>query len=316
MPETMPGAKAPLVVWRLLDGKAGHEKQSAGLVQGLEALRRLAVYDFDMRFKALFWRQVRGYALGARARTPPDVPPPTLTIGAGHRTHLAMLITRRVCGGKCVALMKPSLPSAWFDLVFVPGHDRYRRRRNMVETQGVICPAPEAEKDARAGLILVGGESRHFRWANQEIAATIHAIARASPDVAWQLCDSRRTPAGLRACIRSRDNLRYRPWAETPSDFLERALAVAAFVWVTVDSASMLYEALAARAQVGVIDLPRKRSKQLNKHSRGVASLLAAGRVHSAHSGLRLPPARTGGAGEPESRRCAQIVLERLLGDA
>ena len=316
MAGTMAGAGTPLVVWRLIDGKPGHEKQSAGLVQGLEAFRRLAVYDFDMRFKALFWRQVRGHFLGARAPIPPDVPPPTLILGAGHRTHLGLLIVRRVCGGKCVALMKPSLPTSWFDLVFVPRHDRYRRRRNMVETEGVICPAPGGEKDPRAGLILIGGESRHFRWANQEIADTVRAIARAAPQVAWQLCDSRRTPAGFRACLGHSDNLRYRAWAEAPSDFLERALAVAAHVWVTVDSASMLYEALAARARVGVIDLPRKRARRVNKHSQGVASLLAAGRVHSTASGMRLPPARAGGAGEPENRRCARIVVERLLDSA
>lgn len=316
MPGTMAGAETPLVVWRLIDGKPGHEKQSAGLVQGLEASRRLAVYDFDMRFKALFWRQVRGHALGARAPTPPDVPSPTLILGAGHRTHLGLLIVRRVCGGKCVALMKPSLPTSWFDLVFVPRHDRYRRRRNMVETEGVICPAPEGEKDPRAGLILIGGESRHFRWANEEVADTVRAIARAAPEVVWQVCDSRRTPAGFRAGVGHSDNLRYRAWAETSSDFLERALAVATQVWVTVDSASMLYEALAARARVGVIELPRKRSARLNKHSRGVASLLAAGRVHSAGSGLRLPRAQIDGGGEPEHRRCAQIVVERLLGDA
>ena len=73
-PATMTDAER-LVVWRLVDGKPGHEKQSAGLVQGLESpSQRLEVHDFDMRFKALFWRQVRGHALGARARTPPDVP--------------------------------------------------------------------------------------------------------------------------------------------------------------------------------------------------------------------------------------------------
>lgn len=312
---TMTDAAPPLVVWRLLDGKPGHEKQSAGLVQGLDEFRRLAVYDFDMRFKALFWRQVRGHALGARAAIPPDVPAPALILGAGHRTHLPMLVAKRICGGKCVALMKPSLPTAWFDLVFVPRHDHYRRRRNMVETEGVICPAAAARKDVRAGLILVGGASRHFRWADAPIAEAVQAIARKCPDVVWQLCDSRRTPPSFRACLAQLDNLRYRPWAETPSDFLEQALATAAYVWVTADSASMLYEALAAQAQVGVVDVPRKRRWRSNKHSRGVAALLAAGRVRSARDGLRLPPLESAGDRiEPENRRCARIVLERLLG--
>ena len=311
---TMIDTAAPLVVWRLLDGKPGHEKQSAGLVQGLDEFRRLAVYDFDMRFKALFWRQVRGYALGERAAIPPDVPAPALILGCGHRTHVPMLVAKRLCGGQCVALMKPSLPSAWFDLVFVPGHDHYRPRRNIVETEGVICPAAQGRKDAGAGLILVGGASRHFRWADGPVAETIQAIARECADVAWQLCDSRRTPPSFRACLPRLDNLRYRAWAETSSDFLEQALATAAHVWVTADSASMLYEALAAQARVGVIDVPRRRRWRANKHSRGVAALLAAGRVRSPRDGLRLPPAESAGERvEPENRRCARIILERLL---
>lgn len=310
----MTGAAERLVVWRLLDGKPGHDKQSAGLVQGLETLRRVEVHDFDMRFKALFWRQVRGYALGARARTPPDVPPPKLILGAGHHTHLPMLVARWCCGGKCVALMKPSLPTALFDLVLVPRHDRHGRGGKLVETQGVICPVADEPKDAGTGLILVGGESRHFRWQAEQVSATIGAIARRSPDVAWQVCDSRRTPAGLRERLPRLNNLRYRACVDTPSDFLERTLASAAYVWVTVDSASMLYEALAAQAQVGVIELPRKRRWRANKHSRAVASLLRAGRVRSTSNGLQLPPAEPAvSAAEPENRRCARIVVERLL---
>ena len=310
----MTGQAERLVVWRLLDGKPGHEKQSAGLVQGLETLRSVELHDFDMRFKALFWRQVRGYALGARARVPPDIPRPRLILGAGHRTHLPMLVARGFCGGKCVALMKPSLPTALFDLVLVPRHDRHGRGRKLVETQGVICPAADERKDAGAGLILVGGESRHFRWRTEHVCSTIDGIVRQSPEIAWQVCDSRRTPAGLGERLPRLDNLRYRACADTPSDFLERALATAAYVWVTVDSASMLYEALAAQAQVGVIELPRKRRWRANKHNRGVASLLRAGRVRSASNGLQLPPAeRTAGADEPENRRCARIVVERLL---
>lgn len=304
-----------LVVWRLLDGKPGHDKQSAGLVQGIEALRSVEAYDFDMRFKALFRRQLGGHALGAWARTPPDAPPPALILGAGHRTHMPMLLTRRVCGGKCVALMKPSLPAMWFDLVFVPGHDRYRRGPNTVETQGVICRVGDGEKDVRAGLILVGGESRHFQWSNDQVAASVAAVARGAPEVAWEICDSRRTPAGFAACLPPLDNLRYRAWNEVPADFLERALAKAAYIWVTLDSASMLYEALAAQGRVGVIDLPPTPSRRPNKHSRGVAALLAEGRVWLASRQPRLPLLTPGEAGrfEPENRRCARIVVERLL---
>ena len=306
-------AAAPLVVWRLVDGKVGHEKQSAALLQALAALRPLDTHDFDVRVKRRFRREVLRHALSANAAAS-ELPPPALIVGAGHRTHLPMLIARAACGGKCVALMKPTLPTTLFDLIFVPAHDRTRHRSNLVETEGVICPSVVPRKDERSGLVLLGGHSRHFAWSNNEVAGAVGAICRLTPEVSWLVCDSRRTPSQFAETLPRTDNMRYVSWRDTPRDFLERALATARYAWVTVDSASMLYEALSAAAQVGVIDLPLKHPRRANKHARGVAKLHDAGRVHSSRDGFRLlgPGATT--AFEPENRRCARILVERLLG--
>ena len=121
----------PLVVWRFVDGKPGHEKQSCGLLQGIEALQSIEVYEFDMRFKALLYRQLRACLLGGET----DLPMPHLLIGVGHRTHLPLLIARLVCGGRSIVLMKPSLPQRWFDLLFIPQHDHHRRTPNVIETR-------------------------------------------------------------------------------------------------------------------------------------------------------------------------------------
>ena len=302
-------AQPRLVLWRLLDGKPGHEKQSAGLLQGIEALRPVEVYDFDMRFKALFWRQVRRHALYGAA----DIPAPHITLGAGHRTHLPTLIARNVCGGKSVVLMKPTLPHRLFDLIFLPQHDRYWRKDNLVETRGVVCPAMDRTKADDSGLILLGGANRHFEWPSADVAAQVAAIARASPDVSWQVCDSRRTPSTLRDALPTVANLHYRSWRSTPGDFLEQALASARYVWVTADSASMLYEALSARALVGVIALDAKRPRRDNKHARGIRLLLSQGHVFSTADGFRLQGSLMPPHFYPENRRCAEIVVERLV---
>ena len=123
-----------VVVWRFTDGKPGHEKQSHGLLQALGELTPLEIHRFDVRFRYMLWRQLRGHALHGDV----DVPIPDLIVGVGHRTHPWMLLSRLVCGGKVVVLMKPSLPHRWFDLVFVaaprplpaqgqPGRDARRR---------------------------------------------------------------------------------------------------------------------------------------------------------------------------------------------
>ncbi len=311
----LPPTHPRLVVWRLVDGKPGHEKQSAGLLQGIEELLLVEVYDFDMRFKALLWRQVRGHA----GYGPVDVPAPDLVLGVGHRTHLPMLIARAACGGKCVVLMRPTLPHRLFDLIFVPHHDRYRRKPNLVETIGVICPAIQGDKAPDHGLVLLGGASRHFRWTTDDVAAQVTAIVHAAPNVRWQVCDSRRTPADFRDALPAAPNLRYQPWQDAASDFLEQALAAASYVWVTADSASMLYESLSAGTRVGVIALDLKHPHRDNKHARGLRLLLSQGRVFSSTDGVRLED-EAGGCDalppvfQPESRRCAKIVVERLLG--
>ena len=298
-----------LVVWRFVDGKPGHEKQSAGLLQALAELVAIEVYEFDMRFKGLLWRQVRGYA----RRGPIDIPAPDLLIGVGHRTHLPMVVAQAACGGRSVVLMKPTLPHRLFDLVFVPRHDRYRRKGNLVETRGVICPSGNSAKDPSEGLILLGGTNPYFHWSSQDVATQVGAITRAAPEVRWQVCDSRRTPADLRQALPAVPNLVYRPWQSTPSDFLTRALGVAHTVWVTADSASMLYESLSVGAHVGIIALAPKKTDRANKHARGIRLLLSQGHVFSTADGFRLQGRLLPPHFFPENRRCASIVLDRCV---
>lgn len=293
------------VIWRFVDGKPGHEKQSAGLIQGIESIRPIEVHEIDVRFQAFYWRQIRRFLL----HDTPDLPPPDLLVGVGHRTHLQLLCARLVCGGRSVVLMKPTLPLGSFDLLFVPEHDRVRRKGNVVPTQGVICPTKVDDKETGTGLILLGGPSPHFEWSNRDVGNLVEAIIRESPEVVWQVCDSRRTPQDLRDYLPSAANA-LRHWRSLPADFLENALAKAEFVWVSADSASMLYESLSAQARVGIIALEPKRRR--NKQARAIAELLVSGHVSSSANGLRLETSASAGF-IPENQRCAQIVVDRLL---
>ena len=300
------GRAVSLVVWRFVDGKPGHEKQSAGLVQGIETLRRVEVYEFDMRFKGLLYRQLRA----CLRRTATDLPRPHLLIGVGHRTHLPLLAARLVCGGKSVVLMKPSLPFRLFDLLFIPQHDPHRRASNVIETRGVICPTTDAPKNPGEGMILLGGTNPHFTWSNDHVATQAAAIAKAAPDVHWQVCDSRRTPPGMVDVLPVAPNLTYRHWRSTPSDFLEKTLAKARYAWVTADSASMLYESLSARAHVGIIHLEPKHPRRVSKHIRGIGLLHAQGHIQLAEDGYRLKTDSPRFC--PENRRCAEIVVKSV----
>lgn len=262
-----------VVVWVFTDGKAGHENQLRGL---LAALARH--YPVDAR-----WIKVPAYAsvlssLMTRRFLPGvGLPPPDLLIGAGHRTHLPMIAARRAHGGRSIVLMKPSLPRAWFDLCVIPEHDAVTGA-NVFTTRGALNPVEPGSKNARAGLILIGGPSRHHRWRENDIVSQIETILTAETDIHWTLTTSRRTPASTtaRLCALKRANLTVVPVNETGSGWLSERLSSATQVWVTEDSVSMVYEALTANAATGVLGVPAKRESRI---ARGIEALSRDGMV-------------------------------------
>jgi uncharacterized protein len=257
----------PVVVWAFTDGKAGHENQTRGLLAAL-AHR----HPVDAR-----WIHVPAYAsvlssLMTRRFLPGvGLPPPDLLIGAGHRTHLPMLVARRAHGGRTIVLMKPSLPRAWFDLCVVPEHDAVSGA-NVFTTRGALNPVEPGKKNARAGLILIGGPSRHHGWRENEILSQVEAIIARENHIDWTLTTSRRTPSPTTARLRALTfkNLTVVPVTETGPGWLSERLASAAQAWVTEDSVSMVYEALTANAATGMLSVPAKRESRI---ARGIAAL-------------------------------------------
>ena len=297
----------PVVVWAFTDGKAGHENQTRGL---LAALARH--YPVDAR-----WIHVPAYAsvlssLMTRRFLPGvGLPPPDLLIGAGHRTHLPLLAARRAHGGRTVVLMKPSLPRAWFDLCVIPEHDGVTGA-NVLTTRGALNPVEPGKKDARAGLILIGGPSRHHGWSANDILSQVETIVVGANNIRWTLTTSRRTPSSTSARLRALTfkNLIVVPVTETGPGWLAERLARAAQVWVTEDSVSMVYEALTANAATGVLDVPAKRESRI---ARGIAALRRDGlvtRFGDWQDGRKLvPPA----APFNEAARVAAWIGEKWL---
>lgn len=254
-------APQPLVIWRLMDGKPGHESQTLGLVKALE---RLAI-ERGMPAPLCIDMPLGDYAyplwdwLFKRFRPGFLKPRPDFIIGAGHRTHWPMLCARRSFGGKAVALMSPTLPCAFFDWVVAPAHDGLTGR-NVIVTQGVLnAMQPAAVKRPGYTVVMVGGVSKHFLWDDAQVLAQLDEIMRRHPQV--RLTDSRRTPLALRAELAQRWPVEYQPWEQCPTGWLASELAVAENAWVTEDSVSMIYEALTAGCAVGLVGLARPEGK-------------------------------------------------------
>lgn len=295
------------VIWRLLDGKPGHQAQSRGLAQALGRLLPVQVHDIPAP------EPLASLTALASGRFPgaDGLPAADLLIGAGHATHLPLLAARRARGGRAVVLMRPSLPLGWFDLCVIPRHDRPPRRPNVLETLGVLNTVRPGQPEAGEGLILVGGESRHFHWDEAALLEQIRSILLREPGIRWQGTDSRRTPAGTRAALAAGDlpGLVFLPWEQTPAGWVAERLARTARVWVSTDSMSMIFEALSAAAAVGVLELPPAGDSRVVRELR---RLEAEGRI-TPHGKWRAGCELRAPAPLQEADRCAAWIRERWL---
>ncbi|MHB1188707.1 mitochondrial fission ELM1 family protein [Thiobacillus sp.] len=265
-------ATQPLVVWVVSDGKPGHVNQSLGLA---EALARTTPTEIVSLPALPAWRAWLALLL---KHTPwKTLPDPDLIVGAGHTTHLTLLAARRARGGRAVVLMKPSLPRRWFDLCILPRHDGIAADAHTLVTEGALNRIrPAAGRDSGHGLLLIGGTSPHFDWDSDAIQVQIKSILAHTPETQWTLTTSRRTPAEFLAELPLPPNLNIVPHTATSPDWLPEQLARSGTVWVTPDSASMVFEALTAGAEVGVFDLPVNPKSRVG---RAIAHLAGAQRI-------------------------------------
>ena len=298
----------PMVVWRFTDGKAGHENQTAGLLEALH--RRVPVIVHDVQADTC-----RSSPLAYIARRQPctdGLPDPDLIVGAGHATHFPMLAARRSRGGRVLVLMMPTLPCVWFDACVVPEHDNPRRGEHVLPTRGVLNRIhATAAKEPDRGLILVGGPSSHVTWSDEAVAHQVERIVQDTSDVQWILGTSRRTPSAFGSLLAHlpAERLEIVPFEQTTPEWLPRQLAEAAWIWVSEDSVSMVYEALTAGAAVGLLTV--KWRKCNDRLARGIRALqrdrLVTG-FDAWRQGTALhPPAES----FDEAGRCADWLLER-----
>ncbi len=281
-------ASSPLV-WIISDQKPGHLNQSLGLV---EALKR--------HLPALHWRCLPVPTL--RQLIPflrqPLRSRPALIIAAGHRTHLPLLVLSKWLRVPSVVLMKPSLPTSWFDLCLIPMHDQPPPRTNILATQGPINRIQPGPKKKHTGLILIGGPSRHVNWDESGLIAQIRTITQRDPRK-WTLTTSRRTPASTVQQLHTLPHIHLVSAGSTDARWLPAQLAITEQCWVTQDSLSMIYEALTAQCQVHLISVPIRRSPKLNT---AIDTLIQSGMVNQDRT-IELA----------EADRCAALIHQRFL---
>ena len=311
-----------MVIWVVSDGKPGHLNQMRGLVSALK--QRTKVEEYEISLQGLpFWRS---WWRGCKT----SLPKPDLILGAGHKTHIPLLLAAKKQKAISCLCMSPSLPLGLFDVCFLPYHDleprsemlaqrypEFRARKglpvNVFATMGplhAIVPQPEVEKTH--SLLLIGGPSKYYSWDTDLLVQQIRYIeARSSlPLVATT---SRRTPKGVVERLRKEfPRVNIVAVEDTDKDWVKNHLASAGSVWVSEDSVSMIFEAVGAGVFVGLLAVPRRQVGS-PRVAAGIKLLISEGFVTPFKTWKRQGAQEKTPLVKPllEARRAADFLLAR-----
>ncbi|OTG75568.1 nucleoside-diphosphate sugar epimerase [Acinetobacter terrae] len=287
------------------DGKAGHRSQAIGLCKAMQrqsadevtfeevSIDQLPVFSL---LSAIFNKNIT--ALQQQ---------PDYIFGVGSHTQLRVLLLGRVYPqAKTVILMKPNFPVTWFDYAIIPEHDGVEASKHVITTKGALNPiVNEQRHQQNRFLIALGGSSKRHQWNEAKVLDSIQQIVDLHPQAEIILTTSRRTPKEFLDHLNEKafaTKLKIFPVEQTPQGWIFEEMQKAEAVWVTEDSVSMIFEALTAGCQVGVIKIDHLKQDRITQ---SVDQIIQSNLVSVSASIQELP--------EPHAFKEAERVATYLL---
>lgn len=271
----------PLCIWVFHDQRPGHLSQLEGLVNRLSFHRACDTKWFDVSKEKLSIQNFFFKPDFLKSQSTPD-----LILGAGHSTHLSVVISGFKFNAFTSIIMKPSLPNCFFDFIICPKHDDLEDSNKILSTFGsinkIIPTRSSQETNSRnKNIILIGGPSKHFMFHETQIMNSIELICQSDTNKVWDLSDSPRTPTSLIIALKKLGltNLNLHSYTDGSFGQLNHVLKQSAFTWVTPDSMSMLYESLTSGAVTAVFDMPLSKQHKPSRIAKHVKQLISEGIV-------------------------------------
>lgn len=258
--------------WILTDGKAGDELQALsvaeilGIQPEIRRVRPRAPFTWAMPWGPIDPRE------GPGAEGSPLAPPyPDIVIASGRRAVPYLRFVKRASGGRTftVFLKDPRTGPGTADFIWSPEYDRLRGP-NVLNTltpphrvSADRIATARAEPDPRLAslpqprvAVLVGGNSRHHRFTDRDIARLGgHLATLAETGVGLMITASRRTPEALREALIDlvgRHGAFF--WDGTGDNPYISLLGLADYIVATADSFNMIGEAAATGKPILVFE--------------------------------------------------------------
>ncbi|MBL0405922.1 mitochondrial fission ELM1 family protein [Microvirga aerilata] len=285
---------AGLITWVLTDGKAGDELQALSVAEALGLTPEIRRVRPKPPFTwAMPWGPIDPRERPGAPGSPLTPPFPDLLIGSGRRAVAYLRHVKRASGGRTytVFLKDPRTGPKTADFIWSPEYDRLRGPNVMTTLTPPHRISARQLEDARTHpdarlahlprprvAVLAGGDSRHHRFTQADIARLVgHLTAAAETGAGLMVTASRRTPPALRealVALTARHDGFF--WDGTGPNPYVALLSLADFIVATADSTNMIGEAAVTGRPILVFE-PSGGHPKLDVYMKG---LKAHGIVH------------------------------------
>lgn len=204
------------------DGKAGHRSQALGLFQAMQRQQANATFE-EVSINDLPILSLIKTLFSSKKSLFQQAP--DFIFGVGSHTHFRVWLLGKIFKkAKTIILMKPNLPTVWFNYAVIPEHDGILANNQVIVTRGALNPIRnEKRHQASRILIALGGSSKRHQWNQEKVLLSVQKIVENNPDAEIILTTSRRTPAEFIDILRQQSfaqHLQIFPVEQTPQGWI------------------------------------------------------------------------------------------------